>query len=1403
MPGLPFAFVSSSNNYVTSIALRSAAPPSTLQLSKRYYKIHIDEIRNRLNDARELGKPSAEEWFKGLEIEGKERLEDVVRWEQWEARGGLKKVNQPPHIKPTAMGGSAAIGIKPDSKKTGAHSDRSTPQGLRLPPKPNVDSDGPVMVTPVALPNIPTSLTCKSTIFCGHRRMFVSEPSDLASFQPSWITSASYSENILQRHPAPFQTRPERSIREVNEAKANRRLEIERRCGALDPPLLTNVLTHMEAFQAAIQISQPLNDQAWHVLKPRLLAQRAYAERRENERAAQNQLAQAEQKQRRLQEAQLKETRENLDREWESIQIPIRTQITRLAEERIETKWANGKGVTKDNCPKFAADVLLYVRQKFYDEIGQEDEAAITVSETTRSDAADRSASRMLILENMKWLFDSQIKPLTENFQKELFLCNGCDGNFKFYGLESVVQHYAAKHTTSLSLGNQVVHWRAEWPEHPPFHPEPSVAKAAYYKIPTPLITSLQGPPSRDPELANHFGGFGQRASQELNGMPHFPTEPYKGPYKDLYVEQQEQQSRNYSPSLTQDYPYFSTTESQSQGFYSNPNFGHVHPGAQISHNGVIQNHGMPSSGPDYVSQTYNPQFSMPTYAESLDPPDQKSLSWYGSEPSARQHAPMPIPPRYPNLPLRPTNSTIPYTESTQIQPSEIYQHQVEEMARHARDVWSATSGIKDIPQSVRIFVVIHETVYRFKVTFLSEPNLAMFIDGLDNNGLMRPIRSLKGLACKVCVTSGGATGVGQFSYTQLPVGYRSLHTLPELLNHFKTAHVESSRQPFDNLNSIKSQSPGTDWKFDMIELPESRLITDLITAPGMDDTKLELLAKIFPAAFPSPLPRMLSAGNAGPVPLYTGGLDSRGRPLQVLMPEAYSASPSRADHQYENQPIPRPYSSFRESSQRTRSSEPPGEDEYDPHRPADLGKIVPLGLPSTHSRKSMRTSPAVDGQLGKSVPPHHNHPYTSSGIADCLPPSRTADPLTTFADDEGSKQHKKQEEGSHHSLSLEGAVETLSEDRYDDRLHDHRIQQKYGEHEGGNNLTRSAAYSLISEDNDLGESLVSVKPEERAVSPQEGASAADEFLDNLASASNLSHTRDYTPADREENNSAVKPTEPSPGRQWHRHNEVAPEDRGGRIGSLNRQRRDTDLPSVPSRTNSVRSNYDDRQPSLNEHNYDESSRSRSHMRRYANGRRIGRSSEMYSSFEAPPGTIIREHFEMGGDVMEPSRIRDSSFRAMRSSQYRSRSRSPRPIPVGTTYYRTRSPGGRMFEPVYHVRSPSERNDVRPQRIISYEHPVQDHYEYIDQHRPPERQYRQRVEYVPVRMGEHASVEPSRFVIARSPDIRPPPDYVRLGRDFDSERMYEHHGQLYHTDSRPYHTQPNLGPLASTPGYRY
>lgn len=198
LPALPFAFISISNHYIASTAIRSSTPPPTLKLTKYYYKPHIEEIRQRLDHARGLGNASAEEWVKGLDSEGKERLNEVTRWEQWEAKGGLRKVNLRPHPKAIVPPGSAVVRLKAnkfksedikceavkqdvlrtehmgneDSKKdgplhehikNGLHSDRSTPQGVRFPIKLTGESSSLTSSSTTLTPYLPPNATSKST----------------------------------------------------------------------------------------------------------------------------------------------------------------------------------------------------------------------------------------------------------------------------------------------------------------------------------------------------------------------------------------------------------------------------------------------------------------------------------------------------------------------------------------------------------------------------------------------------------------------------------------------------------------------------------------------------------------------------------------------------------------------------------------------------------------------------------------------------------------------------------------------------------------------------------------------------------------------------------------------------------------------------------------------------------------------------------------------------------------------------------------------------------------------------------------------------------------------------------------------------------------------------------------
>lgn len=152
LPALPFAFISSSNHYITNTVLRNTATPPQQQLTKHYYKPHIQEIKQRLKGARDLGSASADEWIKGLDGEGKDRLIEAVRWEQWEAKGGLKKVNLRPQ-RASTIPGHTTTGPKVSNAKNGTHSDRSTPQGAQPRSRFSGDSGSPPSSSPIPLPH--------------------------------------------------------------------------------------------------------------------------------------------------------------------------------------------------------------------------------------------------------------------------------------------------------------------------------------------------------------------------------------------------------------------------------------------------------------------------------------------------------------------------------------------------------------------------------------------------------------------------------------------------------------------------------------------------------------------------------------------------------------------------------------------------------------------------------------------------------------------------------------------------------------------------------------------------------------------------------------------------------------------------------------------------------------------------------------------------------------------------------------------------------------------------------------------------------------------------------------------------------------------------------------------------
>ncbi|KAL9128811.1 MAG: hypothetical protein Q9217_002592 [Psora testacea] len=109
----------------------------------------------------------------------------------------------------------------------------------------------------------------------------------------------------------------------VHEVKATRRAEIERRCAALNPPMLSNVLVHMGSFRAAIHKSQPLTDATWEErvqhasTSKKSLSNFGTADTIWKDRGA-------------------------FDRERRGLQLTLRDKVVLLADEVIKTRWSNG-----------------------------------------------------------------------------------------------------------------------------------------------------------------------------------------------------------------------------------------------------------------------------------------------------------------------------------------------------------------------------------------------------------------------------------------------------------------------------------------------------------------------------------------------------------------------------------------------------------------------------------------------------------------------------------------------------------------------------------------------------------------------------------------------------------------------------------------------------------------------------------------------------------------------------------------------------------------------------------------------------------------------------------------------------------------------------------------------------
>ncbi|KAL8952068.1 MAG: hypothetical protein Q9222_001979 [Ikaeria aurantiellina] len=1349
---LPFAFVSSALNYIPNTLLKESTAPSSTRISKHYYKPHIQEVKRQLDNARDLGAASADEWSKGLYDEGKERINDAIRWEQWEAKGGLRKVNMRPNVKPIQTSTSTNTATDfPRFHKT-ARLGRSATER--------------VVLTPAYSGASPNELP--KPIVSNHYSQVVPAPYQL------WNNHEPVADPPIHPLPAvPPPPRPERSVKDANEGKAARRAEIERRCSLFHPPLFSNVLNHMESFQAAIQISTPLTEIAWDVLEPRLLAQRASAEKREQEQVQQNELLQSDIKPRHHYEMQSRESRENVDRHWDSVQAPIRDRLGLIADAVINERWAGGRDVTKESSPKFAADVLLCVRQRFYDESTRE-KAAVAAAGM----AVHGSPTQNLILENMKWIFDTKVKPFTEQFQKELFLCNGCDDNYKFYGFEGVIQHYAAKHTSALSMGSVVVYWRAEWPDEPPFNPEPSLSKSAYYNVPSPAVVDVNTYRGIDQQTYNPDSGYS--ATSEVDPHPFAGGSSVSQPPTSYYDSQTPARQNNvpypapYYPSYSHAPPSAGSSNGVSESFGCPPGNGALQ---QWQPNGAVA-----APMPSVRGQEYGAQYDGYSHTGTFSP--------YGTALGGNQS-------------FRPAVSRPPHFDPSRnnaAQLTEGYQQQMDEMAKQARDVWFSTSSIKDLPASVRIHVVIHHVAARFSAKYFNIPSLAMFLDGLDNNSQMRPVRSLNGLACKTCVTQHKMSFNPNLQ-SQPPAGDRRLYTLPHLLNHFRTTHLDGP-QAFINPHSGPG-GPKHDWTRDMVELPEERLIADLVHSSGMDDNKLELIAWAFPGSFPSPLPKLGAMRSSGPIPSFVASSGIRNDYSRGFDSNGISINSASLNYLADDLSGSRPPDALRPVSRLSRASEPPGEDEYDPHQPAYRGKprIIDAGIEglnavmrhrpgdersdsqtdhqipqTTDLSKLIYSATNIQSEHGRERPPEHH-----TNLQHHLQP---AEPLL----------HKFDHDGP----SLGGSTNFYKPDAK-------RRPKGYENH-----WIEDSANRVVREENQL------KSPQNDAYSPPTsiaGAQAAAErFLQNLG----------QTSESRPNNgpHAAEQRMYPRPVDQWSSENRDATVENGGRYRDeeyKSTSYRIVPTPQAMSPSQTVHASRStsrsDRRTSPLYVHVPESYEDRMYERMASKAPIPVDDAEMHDhrprsqvDYPSPTrGTAQHTYIQNGYSTERPDSNHNGS-RILQAAHYRRHPRSPGPVATEARYFHPESPGEEHeARSIYRIRSPVQHEGHELHRSV-YGESHRDHYGLVEDHEPPRHtssRYQQRIEYVPVHMSNPSRSTSDHYFVTQPVEQRRLADYVRVEDPYDRETLYEHNGQLYRTDPRTYQTPVLREHTGSAPSYPY
>lgn len=433
--------------YVPAEVVQKSVPDG-LQIQKYHFIPDIEALLEKAVEARSLGPAAAEGWFQGLSTEGQSAQNEAARFEHWETSGALSAAR-------SAMLTSASA-----QPREGNQNNFVTPTSIGEIPRPTLSSQPNNLLHP--LPPPPLGLPLMPLPHYGL-------PPGLDS---TWTMQMNSDTASMDSQKSTRTQRAAPSSREIARMKSNKKHDIVRRCRRLNPPISPDMLERLDAFEAALQIQMPLNESAWETLKERLLEQRHKVMLQDE---AKNNVTRAPIP------GQFRPPSRTDDYVLAHADVPIKEKLCEIAEEYIKQKWGYGGYVTYPSSPHFAADVLIYTKRAYLDQKARIESLQAQAGYLRVASEEDDT----LTLDHMKWVFEQTIKPRTEQIRKDLFLCSVCttQGNIKYFAFDSIIQHYASKHTSDFSRGT-ALYWKAKWPDQPPFDPHPE-----RIRTPEPSIT--------------------------------------------------------------------------------------------------------------------------------------------------------------------------------------------------------------------------------------------------------------------------------------------------------------------------------------------------------------------------------------------------------------------------------------------------------------------------------------------------------------------------------------------------------------------------------------------------------------------------------------------------------------------------------------------------------------------------------------------------------------------------------------------------------------------------------------------------------------------------------------------------------------------------------------------------